>query len=133
MDGKTVGAIEGDETLEKTQTLDGSPRSHSISEFNYLKIFALFLLIFVHSDLLLTYPNVMYPVQWFLLSAFFFISGFLAYDSFHRRGNSIRLFFKSKTTSLYIPFMVAVIVYFVMQVALGVEANPIKLVLKLQC
>jgi hypothetical protein len=79
--------------LEKSQTFNESPRSRIVIEFNYLKITALFLLIFVHSDLIIAFPEVIYPVQWFLLSAFFFMSGFLAYDSFHRRGDSIRLFF----------------------------------------
>lgn len=36
--------------------------------------------------------------------------------------------FKSKAKLLYIPFMVAAVFYFVMQVALGVKANPIELV-----
>jgi fucose 4-O-acetylase-like acetyltransferase len=119
---------EGDESLEKTQTLDVTQRSRLITEFNYLKIFALFLLLFVHSDLIFSYPSIIYPVQWFLLSAFFFISGFLAYDSFRRRENSIRRFFKSKIKKLYVPFMGATIFYFVMQSVLGVEANFVKLV-----
>jgi fucose 4-O-acetylase-like acetyltransferase len=85
------------------------------------------MLIFVHSDLIFTYPNIIYPVQWFLLSAFFFISGYLAYYSFSRRGDSIRQFFKSKAVFLYIPFMVATVGYFFLQVALGTKADPIKL------
>jgi hypothetical protein len=106
-------------TLKNTQPDDGSPRSRLISEFNYLKIFALILLLFVHSDLIFAYPGVVYPVQWFLLSAFFFISGFLVYDSFHVRENSLKRFFKSKAKKLYIPFVGATIFYFIFQNILG--------------
>ncbi len=114
--------------VEKTQTLGGSPRSRLISEFNYLKIFALFLLLFVHSDLILTHPEVIYPVEWFLLSAFFFISGFLVYDSFLKRDHSLRRFFWSKFKTLYLPFMGAVLFYFTWQIILGMDANAFALV-----
>ncbi|MCW3995237.1 MAG: acyltransferase [Candidatus Bathyarchaeota archaeon] len=114
-------------TLERTSSLDDLTRSRSIAEFNYLKVIALFLLLFVHSDLLFTSPQIIYPVQWFLLSAFFFISGFLAYDSFRKRENSLRRFFKSKAKTLYIPFLIATLFYFIMQVAMGSTADPVKL------
>lgn len=114
--------------VEKTQTHVDSPRSRLISEFNYLKIFSLFLLLFVHSDLILTNPEVIFPVEWFLLSAFFFISGFLAYDSFRKRDNSLRRFFKSKFKTLYLPFVGAVLFYFVWQIILGMDATPFSLV-----
>ena len=97
-------------------------------EFDYLKIFALFLLIFVHSDLIISFPNVMYPVEWVLLSSFFFVSGFLAYDSFHRRGDSIRGFFKPKALSLYIPFMVATVFYFFLEVDMGFKGTVTELI-----
>ena len=106
-------------TLKNTKPDDVSPRSRLVSEFNYLKILALILLLFVHSDLIFAYPSIVYPVQWFLLSAFFFISGFLAYDSFHFRENSLKRFFKSKAKKLYVPFMGATIFYFVFQNILG--------------
>jgi len=106
-------------SLTHNQQLHDSPRSRLVSEFNYLKIFALILLLFVHSDLIFAYPSIVYPVQWFLLSAFFFISGFLVYDSFHVRENSLQRFFKSKAKKLYVPFMGATIFYFVFQNILG--------------
>jgi hypothetical protein len=101
--------------LKNSQLTEVTPRSHLITEFNYLKISALILLIFVHSDLIFTYPSIIYPIQWFLLSAFFFVSGFLAYDSFHNRDNNLKRFFKSKARHLYLPFMIATIFYFVFQ------------------
>jgi fucose 4-O-acetylase-like acetyltransferase len=91
----------------------------------------LFLLLFVHSDLIFAYPNIIYPVQWFLLSAFFFISGFLAYNSFRKRGNSIQCFFKSKAKKLYIPFMTATIFYFAVEMAMDAKSSPIGLATQL--
>ncbi|MCW4045180.1 MAG: acyltransferase [Candidatus Bathyarchaeota archaeon] len=113
--------------LEKTQTLNTLPR-RSIVEFNYLKVVALFLLLFVHSDLIFSHPEIIYPVQWFLLSAFFFVSGFLAYNSFLKRQKSLRRFFKSKAKKLYVPFLIATIFYFLMQVAMGATADSLKLI-----
>ncbi len=111
--------------LEEPKTLSVEARSRIIAEFNYLKFTGLFLLIFVHSDLIIVYPEIIYPVQWFLLSSFLFISGYLAFDSFHRRDESFRRFFKSKAKSLYIPFLVATTVYFVLQVSMGcIGADP---------
>ena len=121
------GWLRGGLALEKTQTIDVStPSRHA--EFDYLKITALFLLIFVHSDLIIAFPNIIYPVEWFLLSVFFFIGGFLAYDSFHRRRESLQSFFKSKTRSLYIPFLIATVFYFFIEVYLGMKIDPIKLI-----
>jgi fucose 4-O-acetylase-like acetyltransferase len=114
-------------TLNNTQPQYSSPKARIISEFNYLKIAALILLLFVHSDLVFVYSDFMFQVQGFLLSAFFFISGYLAYDSFHRRDSSLRLFFKSKARTLYLPFAIAVIFYFALQSVLGLPPNLIKL------
>jgi fucose 4-O-acetylase-like acetyltransferase len=114
--------------VDKTQTSSAEARSRIIAEFNWLKIVALALLIFVHSDLIIVYPNIIYPVQWFLLSAFLFISGFLAYDSFYRRGESMRRFFKTKAKSLYVPFLVATVVYFMLQIFFGMKPDPFYLV-----
>jgi surface polysaccharide O-acyltransferase-like enzyme len=89
-----------------------------IAEFDWLKMLALFLLIFVHSDLLVVYPDVVNPLMWFMISCFFFVSGFLAFNSFHKREASIRDFFKTKILLLYIPFLAAVLLYFALQTAL---------------
>ncbi|TRO45808.1 acyltransferase [Candidatus Bathyarchaeota archaeon] len=99
-----------------------------IVEFDWLKLIALFLLIFVHSDLYFVYPEIIYPVQWFLLGCFFFVSGFLIFDTFQKCEGSIRNLWKSKFLSLYIPFAAAAVFYFILQVAIGaVPADPLRL------
>ncbi len=112
-------------TSDTLQVGGGKPQSHSISELSILKILSLILLIFVHSDLIIAYPKVMYPIQWFLLSVFFFIGGYLAYSSFQKRGKSLKTFFKNKALTLYIPFVVAVVFYLTLEVAMGVQLNPL--------
>ncbi len=111
---------------QKTQQDNNSLRSRMVSEFNYLKIAALILLIFVHTDLLFAYPNIMNPIQWFMLSAFFFISGFLAYESFLKRKKSLSQFFQSKALHIYVPFAAAAIFYFLLEVALGAQLDPLR-------
>lgn len=97
------------------QAASGKPR---IAEFDWLKVLALFLLVFVHSDLLDVYPEIVNPLMWFMISCFFFVSGFLAFNSFHKRGVSIRDFFKTKILLLYVPFVAAVLLYFGLQMAI---------------
>jgi hypothetical protein len=105
--------------------IDGNQQhAHSLSELSMLKIIALVLLIFVHSDLVIAYPKVMYPIQWFLLSVFFFIGGYLAYSSFTKRGKSLKQFFKNKALTLYVPFFIAVLFYLDLEVIMGVQLNP---------
>jgi surface polysaccharide O-acyltransferase-like enzyme len=101
--------------------------STRISEFDWLKVLGLLLLIFVHSDLTSTYPDLIYSLQWILISIFFFVSGYLAYNSLHKRETSIQKFFKSKFWSLYVPFVIAAIFYFGFEVYLGVSGNPLRL------
>jgi peptidoglycan/LPS O-acetylase OafA/YrhL len=99
-----------------------------IIEFDWLKIIALFLIVFVHSDLFFVFPEIIFPTEWFLVSCFFFVSGFLAYNSLHKRGSSIRKFLKSKILSLYIPFVAASIFYSVLQSVIGMmQLNIIQL------
>lgn len=107
---------------------DATSRSHSISELTILKVIALILLIFFHSDLAVTYPKIMNPVQWYLLSIFFFTGGYLAYSSFHSRGKSLRLFFKSKIQTLYVPFVMAVLFYLVLEAAMGAKVGPMHVI-----
>jgi hypothetical protein len=114
-------------TSDSLPLKNGSPHTHLISEFNYLKIIALFLLLLVHCDLVFSHPDIMHPVQWVLLSAFFFISGYLAYESFQKREYSLRRFFKSKFKTLYLPFVVAAVFYFALQ-AIGTPTDPLQLV-----
>jgi surface polysaccharide O-acyltransferase-like enzyme len=98
------------------QSASATPR---IAEFDWLKMLALFLLIFVHSDLNVVFPEVVNPLKWFMVSCFFFISGFLAFNSFHTRRASIRLFFKTKILLLYIPFLIASLFYFAFQTVIA--------------
>jgi hypothetical protein len=83
-----------------------------IVELDWLKALALFLIVFVHSNLYLAVPQIINPVKWFLLSALFFVSGYLAYNSFKKRKKDIRSFLKSKFWFVYVPFFVAVLFYF---------------------
>ncbi len=101
-------------------------RAH-LSELTILKITALVLLIFVHSDLLFAYPSIMQPVEWFLLSIFFFVGGYLAYSSFAKRGKSLKQFFKAKALTLYVPFVVAVVFYLFLDTAMGANTEPLAL------
>jgi hypothetical protein len=99
-----------------------------IAEFDWLKLSALLLLILVHSDLYYTFPEVIVPVMWVLVGDFLFISGFLAFDSFHKRNAQIKSFFKSKFWPLYFPFAAATVLYFLLQVMDGVSPfNPLRL------
>ena len=97
-----------------------------IVEFDWLKMLALLLLIFVHSNLYSVFPEIMNPLKWFMVSCFFFISGFLAFSSFYKRGVRIRSFLKTKILLLYIPFLAASLLYFVVKTAFGMA--PIDLV-----
>ena len=100
-----------------------------LAELDWLKSLALLLLVFVHSILYFSFPSIIYPVEWFMLSTFFFISGFLTFNSFKRRGLSIRGFFKSKFKSIYLPFLVGAILFFVIGTATGMtNADPLSLV-----
>jgi hypothetical protein len=86
-------------TQDKLQIngVNNQQHTHSISELTILKITALVLLIFVHSDLLFAYPTVMQPIEWFLLSVFFFVGGYLAYASFQKRNKSLKVFSNPKS------------------------------------
>ena len=107
------------------QAISIEPR---ILEFDWLKMLALFLLIFVHSDLLVVFPEVVYPLKWFMISSFFFISGFLALNSFYKRGARIWEFFKSKFLMLYVPFLAVSIFYWILRMAVGAaEVNFLSL------
>lgn len=113
---------------DKSRIVDATSRSQSISELTILKIIALILLIFFHSNLAVAYPKIMNPIQWYLLSIFFFTGGYLAYSSFHSRGKSLKAFFKSKIRTLYVPFVIAVLFYLVLEAAMGAQVGPIHVV-----
>jgi fucose 4-O-acetylase-like acetyltransferase len=115
-------------TSDDTHIGDATSRLHSISELAILKIIALILLIFFHSELAVAYPKIMNPIQWYLLSIFFFTGGYLAYSSFHSRGKSLRCFFKSKIQTLYVPFVIAVLFYLVLEASMGAKVGPLQVV-----
>lgn len=109
--------------IEVAQSIMGQSASATtrIAEFDWLKMLALILLIFVHSDLYVVFPDFVSPLKWFMVSCFFFVSGFLAFGSFHKRKASIRRFFKTKILLLYIPFLIASLFYFALQTAIAKE------------
>ena len=103
-------------------------KSNRIVEFDWLKLFALLLIIFVHSDLYFVFPEIIFPTQWFLVSCFFFVSGFLAYDSLHKRGSNIWKFLRTKILFLYVPFVIVSLFYYLLQIILSrSELNLIQL------
>lgn len=113
---------------EREATRENLPLTRLTPEFDWLKVFALVSLLLVHSDLHFAVPEISSSVQCFLLSGFFFVSGFLAFDSFHKRGARIRNFFKPKILSLYIPFVAAATLYYVLEMTVGsVPADPFRL------
>ena len=97
-----------------------------LAEFNWLKMIAIFLLVFVHSELYFAYPDIFSPLLWIIMSCFFFVSGFLMPDSFHKRGESLKAFFKVKFWSLYIPFVAFAIFYFTLAIATGAYSGDPK-------
>ncbi|MCW4017687.1 MAG: acyltransferase [Candidatus Bathyarchaeota archaeon] len=97
-----------------------------ISEFDWLKVLGLLLLIFVHSELSTAYPDTLESIQWILIGIFFFVSGYLAYNSFYKRQTSLKKFFKTKLWTLYLPFVGAAVFYFGFESYL-VDSNPLKL------
>ncbi len=101
-----------------------------ISEFDWLKVLGFLLLIFVHSELSSTYPITLESIQWILIGIFFFVSGYLAYNSFYKRHTSLTKFFKTKLWTLYLPFVCAAVFYFAFESFL-VGSNPQKLLMQI--
>jgi fucose 4-O-acetylase-like acetyltransferase len=66
----------------------------------------------------------MQPIEWFLLSVFFFVGGYLAYSSFQKRNRSLKVFFKSKALTLYVPFLAAILTYLFLDVYMGAKIEP---------
>ena len=67
---------------------------------------------------------IMQPIEWFLLSVFFFVGGYLAYSSFHKKRNrSLKGFFKSKALTLYVPFVAAVLCYLFLNYYMGAQVD----------
>ncbi len=79
-----------------------------IDEFYWIKMLSIFLLFFVHSSLLVTYISAPKYVEYFMLSNFFFISGFLSFLS-QKRG--LKRFVKNRFVRLFLPFWFFIAVY----------------------
>jgi hypothetical protein len=103
--------------MEQTSSI--RPR---LPEFDWLKVLAFILLVFVHSDLESVFPEIILPLKWFMISCFFFVSGFLAFNSFHKRSANIRVFLKTKLLLLYVPFVAAILLYFGLQTTIEMAA-----------
>ncbi|MCK5628680.1 acyltransferase family protein [Candidatus Bathyarchaeota archaeon] len=82
--------------------------SKEIDEFYWIKTLSIFLLFFVHSSLLLTYPSPTKQVEYFMLSNFFFISGYLSFLS-QKRG--LKRFAKNRFVRLFLPFLLFLAAY----------------------
>jgi peptidoglycan/LPS O-acetylase OafA/YrhL len=78
-----------------------------IDEFYWIKMLSIFLLFFVHSSLS-TYSSTMNYVQYFMLSNFFFISGFL---SFLSQKKGLKRFIKNRIKRIFLPFLFFLGVY----------------------
>ncbi|MCW3997803.1 MAG: acyltransferase [Candidatus Bathyarchaeota archaeon] len=82
--------------------------SKEIDEFYWIKMLSIFLLFFVHSSLLVTYASTTKYVEYFMLSNFFFISGFLSFLS-QKRG--LKRFVKNRFVRVFLPFLFFLAVY----------------------
>lgn len=81
---------------------------NEIGEFYWVRTSSIILLFFVHSTLGMTQPSVMKYVQYFMLSNFFFISGYLSFMS-QRKG--LKRFVRTRLASTYLPFLVFLCFY----------------------
>ena len=82
--------------------------SKEIKEFYWIKTVSIFLLFFVHSSLFFIQNSIMDYVNFFMLSNFFFISGFLSFVS-QKKG--LKRFWKNRFVRVYIPFLSFLAVY----------------------
>lgn len=79
-----------------------------ITEFYWIKTLSILLLFFVHSTLFFAQNPILKYVNYFMLSNFFFISGFLSYES-QKRG--LKRFWKNRFIRIYIPFLLFLVIY----------------------
>ena len=79
-----------------------------IDEFYWIKTLSILLLFFVHSNLFFAQNPIMEYVNYFMLSNFFFISGFLTFAS-QKRG--LKRFWKNRLVRVYIPFLLFLAIY----------------------
>jgi len=82
--------------------------SKEIGEFYWIKTLSILLLFFVHSTLIRNQTSIMNYVVYFMLTNFFFISGFLSFDS-QKRG--LKRFWKNRLVRVYLPFLLFLVIY----------------------
>lgn len=82
-----------------------------IDELTDLKAIAILLLFFVHSNLQISANLFSVAVQEWMLSTFFFVSGYLTWIGFTNRQKSIRAFTLHRFVQVYIPFVVIMAFY----------------------
>ena len=80
-----------------------------IYELTDLRAIAIFLLFFVHSNLHLNEPIFALELEKWMLSAFFFVSGYLTFNNANR--TTIKNFFAHRFATLYIPFVLIMVFY----------------------
>jgi hypothetical protein len=84
------------------------PRAYELTD---LRAIAIVLLFFVHSNLQLSTPFFALELQKWMLSAFFFVSGYLTCSSVNRKGATTKDFFVHRFGALYIPFVLIMAFY----------------------
>jgi hypothetical protein len=82
--------------------------SGEVREFHWVKALSIVLLFFVHSTLSMTQWPAMQYIQYFMLSNFFFVSGYLLFAS-QKKG--LKRLAKSKLVGLYLPFLLFLVLY----------------------
>ncbi len=82
-----------------------------IPELTDLKVIAIILLFVAHSNLEYVAHPVALGIQIWLLSAFFFVSGYLTCSSFCKRGQSIRALVSHKFVAVYVPYVLIMAFY----------------------
>lgn len=82
--------------------------SQEIREFYWVRTLSIVLLFFVHSTLGMTQYSEIKYVQYFMLSSFFYVSGYL---SFMSQKKGMKRFARIRFTNLYLPFLVFLVLY----------------------
>ena len=83
-----------------------------IDELTDLKAIAIVLFFFVHSSLQVSMPALTLEwIQTWFLGALFFVSGYLTFNGFSSRGQSIRRFLAHRVCSVYVPFVLIMAFY----------------------
>ena len=93
-------------------------------ELDLMRVLALFLLFAFHSYLSVLYPG-MWFVETYLLSAFFLVSGYLFAKSLASKPPKDVI--KSRLGRIYVPFLLALLLYFVLSQIVALFFSPAQL------